>query len=160
MWKKKGPLCIFTVISVKYIRLTLMHVIINKYSRRWTISSTISLTSFYSWAKVTLCWIVKKEVTQGIRHKLSWYRINWTTMVEGVWEFVYRVNSFSYSMGTKDYSYIQLYLSKNGFKHLLLLQRCRVKFLAPTWWLTTIYNSSFRGHDSIWLYQELDMYMV
>jgi hypothetical protein len=34
-------------------------------------------------------------------------------------------------------------------EHLLLLQRTWVQFSAPTWWFTTVYNSSSRGSDAL-----------
>jgi len=36
----------------------------------------------------------------------------------------------------------------------VLLQKTRDKFLAPTWWLTTMHNFSFRSSESgFWLLQ-------
>lgn len=36
-----------------------------------------------------------------------------------------------------------------GYEHWLLFNRIRVQFLAPTWWLTMICNSSLRGYSAL-----------
>jgi hypothetical protein len=37
----------------------------------------------------------------------------------------------------------------SGYEHWLFFQRMLVQFLAPAWWLITIFNSSSRGSDAL-----------